>query len=96
MSVVELYREPDGRWRWAYRERPGSRPLPSNEDYADAASARAEAVAAYPGVPIEEVGGSSRGERRTAARGEGGVAAKVAGWLAPVVVLIAWGRSRRR
>lgn len=96
MSVVDLYREPDGRWRWAYRERPGSRPLPSNEDYADPISARAEAAAAYPGVPIEEVGGPSAGERLTVGPREGGLAAKVAGWLGPVVVLIAWARSRRR
>ena len=97
MSAVELYRESDGRWRWAFRESATTKALPSNEDYVDVDDARAAAAAAYPGVPISNP--RSTGDPaadRGPGRGPGGFARKAAGWLTLVVVLIAWSRSRRR
>ena len=95
MSVVEVYREPDGRWRWAYRESDRTRALPSNEDYPGPAAARAAAAAAYPGVPIAERADDGPLARPAEGTPAGGWARKVASWLAPVVVLVAWSRSRR-
>lgn len=89
MSALELQRTRDGRWRWAYREKPGARALPSNEDYEDLGEARAAAEAAYPNVPVETAGGAAPGRPAVA---EG----RLARWLALAIVLLAWARRGRR
>ena len=52
-AAIELWRERDGHWRWAYRE--GGREILSNNPYASEAEARAAASTAYPGTPISPV-----------------------------------------
>jgi MYXO-CTERM domain-containing protein len=94
MSVIEIFEEPGGRWRWGYREGDGWKLLTSNEDYPDPAAAGDAAAAAYPGVPITRTAGSTAND--SSDERKGGAARKVAGWLTPVVVLAAWARSRRR
>jgi hypothetical protein len=97
MSVIEVYEAPGGRWGWGYREGEGWKLLRSNEDYADAASARDAAAAAYPGVPVAAISTNPAGDGDSGpARELGGLARKVAGWLTPVVVLLAWSRAKRR
>jgi hypothetical protein len=95
MSVVEIYREDGGRWRWAYRESAGTRAVPSNEDYPGVAEARSAAAAAYPGVAIAEREDGGQPAGPPGPPPSKGWAGKVAGWLTPVVVLVAWSRSRR-
>jgi hypothetical protein len=94
VSVVEVYRQPNGRWRWRYRDSPDTKALVSNEDFDDPDAATASGRAAYPDVPISgpaEISGPRR-------KGESSkdLAQRIATWLAPVVVLIAWSRSKRR
>ncbi len=89
MSGIELRRGPSGRWRWAYRETPGGKALPGNEDYEDAASARAAAAAAFPGVPINGPD-HEEPDPRSGDRG------RLGRWLALVVIVLAWARRGRR
>jgi len=53
--VLELWQEPNRRWRWRYLEPSGdSRPLAfsSNKDYDSRQAALASATTAYPGVTV--------------------------------------------
>jgi hypothetical protein len=93
--VIRFERVQTGRWRWSYEERGKKLALVSNEDYGDLDEARAAAAAAYPAAEMEEPGRGSKA--RTRARSEPatkGVAEKIARWLTPVVILIAWSRRR--
>jgi hypothetical protein len=67
--VLELWQEPNRRWRWRYLEPSGdSRPLAfsSNKDYDSRQAALASATTAYPGVTVlvppdgDDRGGRSR------------------------------------
>ena len=90
MSAIELRRGRSGRWRWSYRETPGGKALPGNEDYEDVASARAAAAGAYPGVPITVAGAD---EADDDSRGGGG---KLSRWAGLLVIVLAWARRGRR
>ena len=83
----------NGRWRWSYRE-PGRKPvLSSNEDHDTLEEARVSAAAAYPGVSMSPPEGA---RQKPPGTGERGIARTIARWLTPVVVLLAWSRSKRR
>jgi hypothetical protein len=83
MSRVEVFQESDGRWRWEYRDE--TLGLKSNRTYADEGAARHAAEMAYPDH-----------FRRTSSSGQasGGVIHKIAGVLAIVLTIVAWGRRR--
>jgi hypothetical protein len=49
---IGIWREDDGRWRWAYAD--GDLELMSNGLYASEEEARAAAHLAYPDVPLDE------------------------------------------
>jgi hypothetical protein len=77
---VEIWRQPDGAWRWRYVTRDGEErvELPSNEPDSSRDGAVRKASIAYPGVPIEvhepppddpEEGHGPSGRRRRRLRG---------------------------
>jgi hypothetical protein len=72
LPVIELWQEPNRRWRWRYLEPSGdSRPLAfhSNKEYDSRQAALASATTAYPGVtvlapPADDGPGRGRGRAR--------------------------------
>ncbi|HYZ46120.1 MAG TPA: hypothetical protein VE712_00500 [Actinomycetota bacterium] len=65
-ATIQLWRERDGEWRWAYRE--GDVEITSNHPYPTEAAARTAAAVAYPGAPVssEEVAAPSpQGQKPT-------------------------------
>jgi hypothetical protein len=81
MSTVEVFQEPDGRWRWEYRDEHVD--LKSNRTYGDRDAAMHAARIAYPDR-FED------GSRRSG-QGSGGGLVQV---LAIVLVIVVWRRRR--
>lgn len=81
MSTVEIFQEPDGRWRWEYRDEHVD--LKSNRTYGDRDAAMHAARIAYP----DRFGDGRRGS----AQGSGGGLAQL---LAIVLVIVVWRRRR--
>jgi hypothetical protein len=81
MSTVEVFQEPDGRWRWGYREKHVD--LKSNRTYGDRAAAMHAARIAYP----DRLGAGSR----RSAQGSGGCLVQL---LAIMLVIVVWRRRR--
>ena len=90
-AVIELWQEPDRRWRWRYLE-PSDDGLPlafrSNKEYDSREAALSSATTAYPGVAVLQPRAAGPARRR---RGRL-LALAVAG----AVVLVLWPRRRRR
>jgi hypothetical protein len=63
---IEMWRDPDGRWRWSYRA--SGLELLGNDSFAAAGAARRAATAAYPGVDVLEVAGAEEPRARPAPR----------------------------
>lgn len=49
---VLIYRQPDGRWRWSWRDGTVGDALVANETYDDPDEAHQSAVEAYPGAVV--------------------------------------------
>ncbi len=81
MSTVDVFQEPDGRWRWQYRDEHVD--LKSNRTYGDRDAAMHAARIAYPDQ-FED------GSRRSA-QGAGGLLIQL---LAIVLVIVVWRRRR--
>jgi hypothetical protein len=81
MSTVEVFQEPDGRWRWEYRDEHVD--LKSNRTYGDRAAAVHAARIAYPDQFAD-------GSRRPG-QGTGGFLVQL---LAIVLVIVVWRRRR--
>lgn len=88
MSALEVREEGNGRWTWRYRESPRGKAFESNEDYDSPEAAAAAARDAYPDAQLHDGAASPTSPNE---RNEGG---RLAGWLALVVVLLAWARRR--
>ena len=92
--VIELWQEPNQRWRWRYLE-PSSdsrpRAFTSNKEYDSRQAALASATTAYPGVLVRQppADGSGRGRGRLRDRLRLLV-------LLGLVLLVLWPRRRRR
>ncbi|MFN2590284.1 MAG: hypothetical protein ABR518_05910, partial [Actinomycetota bacterium] len=90
-SLIEVWRQPDGFWRWRYRD-DGGVDLLSNTSHISKDEAVHAASVAYPGVPMIErhppewEGGLGLG--RTAARGGIALAAVAAGAVVAVPVVV--------
>jgi hypothetical protein len=96
---VEVWRQPDGLWRWRYRNPDNGVDLLSNESHITRDQAEHAAAVAYPSVPI--VPGSSLatglGLGQTVRRaGLGALAAAAVTAVAPVAAGLAWRRWRPR
>jgi hypothetical protein len=76
---IQVFQEPDGRWRWEYREDKVG--LKSNRTYGDAGSARRAAQIAYP---------DSFSHRTPVTTG--GLMGKIAKVLTIVLVIVVWRR----
>ena len=90
--VIELWQEPDRRWRWRYLEpsRDGQpRAFRSNKEYDSREAALGSATTAYPGVAVLQPPAAGPARRRRRGRL---LALAVAG----AVVLVLWPRRRRR
>jgi hypothetical protein len=98
ISIIE--REKD-EWKWVFADTDLHTELESNLTYETFYAAARAASVAYPGVPISADDGSSlpRGPTRfsgsTAQGDKLGFPEKIGWLLAPIVVLLAWRRSRR-
>ena len=90
--VIELWQEPDRRWRWRYLE-PSDDGLPrafrSNKEYDSREAALSSATTAYPGVAVLQPRAAASPARRRRGRL---LALAVVG----AVVLVLWPRRRRR
>ena len=84
MSSVEIFQEPDGRWRWSFSN--GRVDLKSNRTYEDADSATRAARMAYP---------EHFHVHAAKAVGSGGLVSKIARLLALVLLVVAWRRSNK-
>jgi hypothetical protein len=98
--MIEVWQEPDGFWRWRYRDDEGV-DLLSNESHGSRDRAVHAASLAYPGVPVTDhtdpmMGGLGLGPTLGKA-GLGGVALAAAVALAiPIGVRLAWRRLWRK
>lgn len=94
MRQLSIIKHPDpeeGTWSWVFFDPDGDVRLQSNLTYPSFHAAAKAASIAYPGVPMAP---PSVNPRRQARAGKG-IPEKVASLLAPVVVLLAWRRTRR-
>jgi hypothetical protein len=82
MSTVEVFQEPDGRWRWEFRD--DHVDLKSDRTYGDRDSAMHAARIAYPDHFSDD---STR-----SAQGAGGLVVQL---LALALVIVVWRRRRR-
>ncbi|MEA2476465.1 MAG: hypothetical protein QOF16_235 [Actinomycetota bacterium] len=100
MKKVSIVERGQDEWRWVFSDIDLHTELESNLTYDSFYAAARAASVAYPGVPISAAEGSTppRGWSKLShpgARGKPGLAQKIGSLLAPVVVLLAWRRSRR-
>lgn len=92
-AVVELWRQPDGLWRWRYLEpADDSRPRAflSNKEYETRELALRSATTAYPGVAVFQPASEPVPATRPASR------LRVLVVLAAVAMLVLWSRRRNR